>query len=192
PTPPLDTRGTRTVNRVCRPSLASPRTGVSARLPCIPMLREPAGNGPSAVTVWAPAKVNLFLEVVGKRADGFHELRTLMVTVSLYDTLTFALAPSGPIRLTCPGEQLATGPENLIVRAADHLRRHTGHDDGADVVLTKRIPLAAGLAGGSTDAAATLVGLNRLWGLGLGRDELATMAADLGSDVAFFLDPPSA
>src|SRR5207248_4576823 len=81
---------------------------------------------------------------------------------------------------------------NLIVRAADHLRRHTGHDAGADVVLTKRIPLAAGLAGGSTDAAATLVGLNRLWGLGLGRDKLATMAADLGSDVAFFLDPPCA
>ena len=162
------------------------------------MLREPAGNGPSAVTVWAPAKVNLFLEVVGKRADGYHELRTLMVTVSLYDTLTFALAPSGPIRLTCPGEQLATGPENLIVRAADHLRRQAvlrgkpGGALGADVVLTKRIPLAAGLAGGSTDAAATLVGLNRLWGLGLGRAELATMAADLGSDVAFFLDPPSA
>ena len=73
------------------------------------MLREPAGNGPSAVTVWAPAKVNLFLEVVGKRADGYHELRTLMVTVSLYDTLTFALAPSGPIRLTCPGVPLSTG-----------------------------------------------------------------------------------
>jgi 4-diphosphocytidyl-2-C-methyl-D-erythritol kinase len=156
------------------------------------MLREPAGNGPSAVTVWAPAKVNLFLEVIGKRADGYHELRTLMVTVSLYDTLTFSLAPTGSIRLSCPGVDLSAGPENLIVRAADHLRRHTGHDAGADVVLTKRIPLAAGLAGGSTDAAATLVGLNRLWGLGLGRNELATMAADLGSDVAFFLDPPCA
>lgn len=162
------------------------------------MLREPAGNGPSAVTVWAPAKVNLFLEIVGKRADGFHELRTLMVAVSLYDTLTFTLAPSGSIRLTCPGGSLATGPENLIVRAADHLRRLAvlqGKPEGslgADVVLTKRIPLAAGLAGGSTDAAATLVGLNRLWGLGLGRDELAALAADLGSDVAFFLDPPCA
>jgi 4-diphosphocytidyl-2-C-methyl-D-erythritol kinase len=154
------------------------------------MLREPAGKVPSAVTVWAPAKVNL--EVVGKRADGFHELRTLMVAVSLYDTLTFSLAPSGPIGLSCPGVALSTGPENLIVRAAEHLRRHTGHDAGADVVLTKRIPLAAGLAGGSTDAAGTLVGLNRLWGLGLGRDELAALAADLGSDVPFFLDPPSA
>lgn len=162
------------------------------------MLREPAGNGPSAVTVWAPAKVNLFLEVVGKRADGYHELRTLMVAVSLYDTLTFTLAPSGSIRLTCPGVSLATGPENLIVRAAEHLRRLAvlrGKPEGslgADVVLTKRIPLAAGLAGGSTDAAATLVGLNRLWGLGLGRDELAALAADLGSDVAFFLNPPCA
>jgi 4-diphosphocytidyl-2-C-methyl-D-erythritol kinase len=162
------------------------------------MLREPAGNGPSAVTVWAPAKVNLFLEVVGKRPDGYHELRTLMVAVSLYDTLTFTLAPSGPIRLSCPGVDLSTGPENLVVRAADHLRRQAilrGQPEGslgADVVLTKRIPLAAGLAGGSTDAAATLVGLNRLWGLGLGRDELAALAADLGSDVAFFLDPPCA
>ena len=156
------------------------------------MLREPAGNGPSAVTVWAPAKVNLFLEVVGKRADGYHELRTLMVAVSLYDTLTFTLAPSGWIRLSCSGVNLSTGPENLVFRAADHLRRHAGIDAGADVVLTKRIPLAAGLAGGSTDAAATLVGLNRFWGLGLGRSELSAMAADLGSDVPFFLDLPSA
>jgi 4-diphosphocytidyl-2-C-methyl-D-erythritol kinase len=156
------------------------------------MLREPAGNGPSAVTVWAPAKVNLFLEVVGKRADGYHELRTLMVAVSLYDRLTFTLAPSGPIRLSCPGVDLSAGPENLIVRAAEHLRRHAGIDAGADVDLTKRIPLAAGLAGGSTDAAATLVGLNRLWGLGLGRSDLSAMAADLGSDVPFFLNPPSA
>jgi 4-diphosphocytidyl-2-C-methyl-D-erythritol kinase len=162
------------------------------------MLREPAGNGPSAITVWAPAKVNLFLEVVGKRPDGYHELRTLMVAVSLFDTLTFTLAPSGPIRLSCPGVELSTGPENLIVRAADQLGRQAvlrgkpGGSLGADAVLTKRIPLAAGLAGGSTDAAATLVGLNRLWGLGLGRDELAALAADLGSDVPFFLDPPSA
>src|SRR5439155_21490491 len=121
-----------------------------------------------------------------------------MVAVSLYDTLTFAPAPPGSTRLSCPGVPLSTGPENLIVRAADLLRRQAvlrgkpGGSLGADVVLTKRIPLAAGLAGGSTDAAATLVGLNRLWGLGLGRDELATMAADLGSAVAFFLDPPRA
>src|SRR5438045_753982 len=155
------------------------------------MPREPAGNG-TAVTAWAPAKVNLFLEVVGKRPDGFHELRTLMAAVSLYDTLTFAPAPPGPIRLSCPGVPLSTGPENLVVRAAEALRRYAGTDAGADVVLTKRIPLAAGLAGGSTDAAATLVGLNRLWGLGLSRAELMPLAAGLGSDVAFFLAPPCA
>ena len=112
------------------------------------------------VVVWAPAKVNLYLEVLGKRADGYHEVETLMVPVSLYDTLTIAPAPSGSTRLSCPGVPLSTGPENLIVRAADHLRRQAllrgkpGGSLGADVVLTKRIPLAAGLAGGSTDAAA--------------------------------------
>ncbi len=155
------------------------------------MLRERPGSGPPAATaVWAPAKVNLFLELTARRPDGYHELRTLMVAVGLYDTLEFAAAPS--IRLSCSDPALTTGPENLIVRAAELLRRHTGYAGGADVRLTKRIPLAAGLAGGSTDAAATLVGLNRLWGLGLGADELAALAAELGSDVAFFLRPPAA
>jgi 4-diphosphocytidyl-2-C-methyl-D-erythritol kinase len=156
------------------------------------MLRELAGSGPTAVTVWAPAKVNLFLEVVGKRPDGYHELRTLMAAVSLYDTLTFAPAPPGPVRLVCSGVAVSAGPENLVARAAECLRRHAGTDAGADVALTKRIPVAAGLGGGSSDAAATLVGLNRLWGLGLTRAELTALAADLGSDVAFFLRPPCA
>jgi 4-diphosphocytidyl-2-C-methyl-D-erythritol kinase len=142
--------------------------------------------------VWAPAKVNLFLEVTARRPDGYHELRTLMVAVGLYDTLEFAPAPPGPVTLSCTDPTLGTGPENLVVRAAELLRRHTGHRGGAAVRLTKRIPREAGLAGGSTDAAATLVGLNRLWGLGLGRDDLAAMAAELGSDVAFFLRPPAA
>jgi 4-diphosphocytidyl-2-C-methyl-D-erythritol kinase len=146
----------------------------------------------------APAKVNLFLEVTARRPDGYHELRTLLVAVSLFDALTFAPArgvPSAagsPIRLSCTDPTLGTGPENLIVRAAEALRRHTGTTAGAVIRLTKRIPVAAGLGGGSSDAATTLVGLNRLWKLGLGRDELIGLAALLGSDVAFFLRRPAA
>jgi 4-diphosphocytidyl-2-C-methyl-D-erythritol kinase len=139
----------------------------------------------------APAKVNLFLEVTARRPDGYHELRTLLVAVSLFDALTFAPA-RGAIRLSCTDPNLGTGPENLIVRAAELLQRHTGTTAGAVIGLTKRIPIAAGLGGGSSDAATTLIGLNRVWKLGLGRDELIGLAAMLGSDVAFFLRPPAA
>jgi 4-diphosphocytidyl-2-C-methyl-D-erythritol kinase len=142
--------------------------------------------------VWAPAKVNLFLEVLGRRPDGYHELETLMLAVSLYDTLTFADDPAGPVRLTCDRPELSVGPDNLVVRAAELLRQRTGHAGGATAHLTKRIPTAAGLAGGSSDAAATLAGLNRLWKLGLGKAELAALGAELGSDVPFFFDAPAA
>jgi 4-diphosphocytidyl-2-C-methyl-D-erythritol kinase len=156
------------------------------------MTRErPVSGPPAALTLRAPAKVNLFLEATARRPDGYHELRTLLVAVSLFDALTFAPA-RGTIRLSCTDPTLGTGPENLIVRAAEALRRHTGTTAGAAIGLTKRIPAAAGLGGGSSDAATALVGLNRLWKLGLGRDELIGLAAELGSDVAFFLGPPAA
>jgi 4-diphosphocytidyl-2-C-methyl-D-erythritol kinase len=145
-----------------------------------------------AVCVRTPAKVNLFLEVLGKRADGYHDLETLMVAVSLYDSLEFRTNPSGDIRLECDEPGLTTGPENLICRAAELLRQRTGHTGGAEIRLWKRIPMAAGLAGGSSDAAAALVGLNRLWELGLSGPELTKLAAELGSDVAFFLSGPAA
>ena len=132
----------------------------------------------AAVWVWAPAKVNLYLEVLGRRADGYHELATLMVAVSLYDTLELREGPPGQVRLRSDHPTLPTGPDNLVTRAADLLRRRTGHRGGADVRLWKRIPLAAGLAGGSSDAAAALAGLNRLWRLGLARDELARLGYD--------------
>jgi 4-diphosphocytidyl-2-C-methyl-D-erythritol kinase len=155
------------------------------------MTRERPSSGRSAaLTLRAPAKVNLFLEITARRPDGYHELRTLLVAVSLFDALAFA--PAGSIRLSCTDPALGTGPENLIVRAAELLRRHTGTRAGATIALTKRIPVAAGLGGGSSDAATTLVGLNRLWKLGLGRDELIGLAAELGSDVAFFLGRPAA
>src|SRR5438874_4139070 len=157
------------------------------------MLRaRPADGGSATLILRAPAKVNLFLEVVGKRADGFHAVNTLMVAVSLVDTLEFASADDGLLDLTCSDPALSVGPENLVVRAANVLRRHTGSRAGAAICLTKRIPMQAGLGGGSSDAAATLVGLNRLWGLNLGADVLTTLAASLGSDVAFFLDGPAA
>jgi 4-diphosphocytidyl-2-C-methyl-D-erythritol kinase len=142
-----------------------------------------------AVMVWAPAKVNLFLEVLAKRPDGYHEIATLMAAVSLFDTLEFKEDPSGEIHLQCDHPDLPSGPENLVCRAADLLRRRRGVDAGVHFRLRKRIPLAAGLAGGSSDAAATLAGLNRLWRLGLSTAELAELGAELGSDVAFFFSP---
>jgi 4-diphosphocytidyl-2-C-methyl-D-erythritol kinase len=143
------------------------------------------------VVVWAPAKVNLHLEVRGKRPDGYHDIETLMVAVRLYDTLVFRLAES-EIRLDCYRPDLSTGPDNLVVKAATLLRERTGCTKGCHIRLVKRIPMQAGLAGGSADAAATLLGLNELWGLGRSRDELAALGAELGSDVPFFFHTPAA
>src|SRR6266571_886129 len=103
-----------------------------------------------AVVVWAPAKVNLFLEVLAKRPDGYHEIATLLVAVSLFDTLEFTEEASGKILLTCNEPKLPTGPDNLICQAAELLRRHCKAASGARIRLSKRIPLAAGLAGGSS------------------------------------------
>ncbi len=139
-----------------------------------------------ALMVWAPAKVNLFLEVLGKRPDGYHEIATLMAAVSLYDTLEIKEDASADARLLCAHPDLTVGPDNLVCRAAALLRRHAGTRRGAAITLVKRIPLAAGLAGGSADAAAALAGLNALWGLGLSPPQLAALGAELGSDIPFF------
>lgn len=149
-------------------------------------------HNPRGIAIGAPAKVNLFLELLGKRPDGYHELTTLMVGLSLRDTLSFADSPDGQIRLTTDRPDLSTGPDNLIVKAARLLRARTGIEKGASIRLAKRIPLAAGLAGGSTDAAAALVGLDRLWRAGLSNEDLMKLAAELGSDVAFFFATPAA
>ncbi len=145
-----------------------------------------------AILVWAPAKVNLFLEVLSKRADGYHDIATFMVAVTLWDTLEFKEDATGTVELACDHPELSTGPENLICRAAELLRQHTGTTQGAQVRLRKRIPMAAGLAGGSSDAAATLDGLNQLWRLGFLPSELAALGAKLGSDVPFFFAGPAA
>jgi 4-diphosphocytidyl-2-C-methyl-D-erythritol kinase len=145
-----------------------------------------------ALTIQAPAKVNLFLEVLAKRPDGYHDIETLMVAVTLFDILKFKEEPGGKIRLTCNHPELSAGSENLVIRAASLLKQNVGCDKGARIRLTKRIPLAAGLAGGSSDAAATLAGLNRLWKLGLSKARLTVLAKELGSDVAFFFSTPAA
>src|SRR5438132_11639998 len=147
---------------------------------------------PAALALQAPAKVNLFLEVLGKRPDGYHDLETLMVAVDVTDTLEFWPDESGALTLTCDAPGLTTGPDNLVLRAADRLKRHANYPGGAAIHLAKSIPMQAGLAGGSSDAATSLKGLNRLWNLGLPDAELARLAAEIGSDVAFFFAPGAA
>jgi 4-diphosphocytidyl-2-C-methyl-D-erythritol kinase len=144
------------------------------------------------VEVLAPAKLNLFLEVLGRRPDGYHEIESMMVAVSLQDTLTFMDDPSGQISLRCSEPTLPVGGENLVVMAAERLTASAGSFRGARIVLEKAIPAESGLAGGSSDAAATLVALDRLWDLRLPRERLLALAAEIGSDVAFFIHGPAA
>ena len=132
----------------------------------------------------AYAKINLTLEVLGRRQDGFHEIASVVQTIDLFDTLV--IEPADEIMLYCDRPELAS-PANLALRAAQMLRKESGYRGGARVSLRKGIPVAGGLGGGSSDAAATLTGLNQLWGLGLKTDELEPIAARLGSDVPFFL-----
>lgn len=133
----------------------------------------------------ASAKVNLVLEVLGKRPDGYHELSTVMQAVDLFDRLTVEAAATITLETSEPA--LPTDDRNLVVRAARLLQEAAGIKAGARIVLDKRIPLAAGLGGGSSDAAATLLGLNRLWGLRWRRERLVELAVKLGMDVPFFL-----
>jgi 4-diphosphocytidyl-2-C-methyl-D-erythritol kinase len=143
----------------------------------------------SDLIVSAPAKINLHLEVLGLRADGYHELAMVMQSIDLSDTLVLRSTADATIRLSTDGQGLPTDSNNLIVRAAELLRSRVGLPElGADCVLHKRIPIGAGLAGGSSDAAGALVGLDALWGLGLGRERLHELAAELGSDVPFCLE----
>jgi 4-diphosphocytidyl-2-C-methyl-D-erythritol kinase len=151
----------------------------------------PAGT--DGVVVAAPAKLNLFLEVLRKRPDGYHDLESLMVAVDLFDTLEVRPAPAGVITLTCDPPGLSTGPDNLVVKAAAALRDRVRRPElGAAIRLTKRIPMQAGLGGGSSDAALALLALNEIWKLAQTRDELAAIGAAIGSDVPFFLTPPAA
>lgn len=149
-------------------------------------------SGPGARVVAAPAKLNLFLEVTAKRPDGYHDLESLMVAVDLFDTLELFERGDDAVALACDPPTLSAGPDNLVYKAAVALRARAGRNQlGATIHLTKRVPMQAGLGGGSSDAAAALVGLNEIWKLGLTREELVAIAASIGSDVAFFLTPDS-
>jgi 4-diphosphocytidyl-2-C-methyl-D-erythritol kinase len=134
----------------------------------------------------SPAKINLFLEPLRKRPDGYHEIVTVMQTIDFCDELEIELVGEG-LALECAQADVPSGPENLVWRAADAFRVAAGVESGARIRLTKRIPLGGGLGGGSSNAAITLLGLNELVGRPLGRGELARLAASLGSDVTFFL-----
>jgi 4-diphosphocytidyl-2-C-methyl-D-erythritol kinase len=156
----------------------------------------------NVLEVLAPAKLNLFLEITDKRPDGFHELDMLMVPIALYDTLTFKLRRDDEITLlSCcaVGNEIAlpTARDNLVTRAVKLLRQRidTGSSpttSGLDICLFKRIPAAAGLGGGSSDAAAALVAANYLWQAGLSTAELSKLALEIGSDVPFFLSGSAA
>jgi 4-diphosphocytidyl-2-C-methyl-D-erythritol kinase len=139
--------------------------------------------------VRAPAKINLHLEVLGLRPDGFHELAMVMQSIDLADSLRLLPTADGQISLQCDQADLPTDSSNLVVKAAEMLRARSGFAElGAQIVLEKRIPIGAGLAGGSSNGAAALLGLNELWGLGFKSHQLHSMAAELGSDMPFCLD----
>ncbi len=134
----------------------------------------------------SPAKVNLYLRVIRKREDGYHDLLSLMQRVSLADEMTFAPIPEG-VTLTCPDSDLPTGGTNLAVRAAMALFRETSFSGGVAMTLYKRIPVAAGLGGGSSNAATTLTTLNALFRLGASQEDLLRIGRTLGADVPFFV-----
>jgi 4-diphosphocytidyl-2-C-methyl-D-erythritol kinase len=134
----------------------------------------------------APAKINLFLHVTGRREDGYHLLESVFVLISLADTVTLTIRTDGVIRLLDPPEGLSES-NDLACRAARALQIASGTRLGVDIELRKRIPQGAGLGGGSSDAASTLLALNRLWSLARSRDDLQDIAATLGADVPFFV-----
>ncbi len=165
-------------------------------------------TSPAAVVVETPAKLNLFLELLAKRSDGFHEIETLMAAISIYDRLYVTSLSAGQTQLICRWasgmealsasrngrptfaglDELPMGSDNIVWRAVERLRQRAGTDAGIAISLRKRIPSAAGLGGASSDAAAALVAANHLWRLNWTPRKLAEVAAEIGSDVPFFLE----
>lgn len=136
----------------------------------------------------APAKVNLSFRIRGRRADGFHEIETLMARVSLQDTLTITRRDDAEkVNFVCDDKSLPTGEDNLVVRAARLFFQATNAQECVRIELQKRIPHGAGLGGGSSDAATTLLGLNRMFESPLSKERLRELAAEIGSDVPFFI-----
>lgn len=142
---------------------------------------------PRSLVVPSPAKLNLILDVIRRREDGFHELKTIFERINLEDEITLSPSTSNRIELTCQHPLVPKDDRNLAYRMADLIRQHFGIKEGVRLQINKRIPVAAGLAGGSSNAAAVLLGLNQWWKLGLSLKELQPFAAKLGSDLNFFL-----
>jgi len=140
------------------------------------------------IIIKSPAKINLHLEVIGKREDGFHELAMIMQNIDLSDYLEFEINNEGFIRLESDCNNLSVSDDNLIVKSANLLKKISNINLGANIFLRKNIPIGAGLAGGSSNAAGTLIGLNKLWNLNLDQNTLSSLSSKLGSDVPFFIN----
>ena len=143
-------------------------------------------SGMSSLSLLAPAKINLFLHITGRRNDGYHNLQTLFQLLDYGDQLDFTVRNDGNININCDLKGLAAD-NNLVIKAAKALKAASGCKLGVDIVLHKKLPLGGGIGGGSSDAATTLVGLNHLWKTKLTVDELAAMGAQLGADVPVFI-----
>ena len=141
------------------------------------------------ICVKSPAKINLHLEIIGKREDGYHELAMIMQNIDLSDYIEFENNQIGEIKLKSDSKDLSLDEDNLIIKAANYIKDISKNKElGANIFLKKNIPIGAGLAGGSSNAAATLVGLNKLWALDLDYDTIFILSAKLGSDVPFFIE----
>ncbi|MNF48163.1 4-diphosphocytidyl-2-C-methyl-D-erythritol kinase [compost metagenome] len=149
-------------------------------------MSQPAIPTAAELVLPAPAKLNLMLHILGRRADGYHELQTLFQFLDFGDELGFALRADGEIRLHSPIDGVPHD-SNLIVRAARQLQQQAGCTLGADIWLDKRLPMGGGIGGGSSDAATTLLGLNRLWQLHWDEDRLASLGLSLGADIPVFV-----
>ncbi len=139
----------------------------------------------------APAKVNLFLEVLGKRKDGYHDLNTLFLKLNFFDRLYFSRIKKG-IEISCRDSRVPKDSTNLVYKAASLIQDSCGLKQGVHIRIVKKIPIAAGLGGGSSNAATTLLGLNKLWNLRLSRQTIFKLGKKLGADVPFFLIPDAA
>lgn len=139
------------------------------------------------IQLLAPAKVNYRLDVLARRPDGYHDLRMIMQRVDLCDIIEISLSDAPGIRVTCGREGVPDGPDNIAWRAADALLKLSAAQCGIDIAITKKIPVAAGLGGGSSDAATVLMGVNELLGLGVNDEKLMEIGVTLGADVPFFI-----
>ena len=145
----------------------------------------------NVISLKAPAKVNLFLEILGKRDDGYHEIETIMQEIDLADSLQFEETQEG-VTLECNDKNIPANQDNLVCKAANLILEECGIKKGVLINLEKNIPVGAGLGGGSSDAATTLKALNSLWKVGLNNEELMGFAAKLGSDIPFFINGKTA